>query len=290
MIKVLVLFQNFVKQFIDSVLSIIKLVLLGRPEKKMPHSKKQELVILGNGPSLKNFLSQKKDFLKDKAILAVNHFADTQEFIVLKPDYYVINVPEFWSDNVENDVLERRDILLKNLKENTQWNMILFLGRGAQKSELWKNLSKENKNIHLHFFNTNPMEGFEFFKFFCFKKGCGMPRPHNVLIPSLILAIRMSFEKIYIAGADHSWMKELFVADDNTVYLTQKHFYDEQTATPDVMKMEGRGKRKMHEILIKFVRAFEGYHIIDKFARKNHIKILNITPGSMIDAFERKKL
>ena len=290
MIKFLLHIRDFINQAVQSISTIFKVLLLSRPEKKLPKPAKQELVILGNGPSLKDFIKNRKQFLKEKSTMAVNHFAQTQAYTEIKPDYYMINAPEFWTQDVDEDVLVKRNLLIKTLIENTHWNMVLFLGMGAKKSSVWRNISKENVHIKIHYFNTTPVEGFDFFKFFCFKKACGMPRPHNVLIPSLIIAIRMKFKKIFITGADHSWMQELYVADDNTVYLTQKHFYDEQSAKPDVMKQMGKGKRKMHEILIKFVHAFSGYHTLDKFARKNHIKILNITPGSMIDAFERKKL
>jgi len=63
-----------------------------------------------------------------------------------------------------------------------------------------------------------------------------------------------------------------------------------QTARPDVMKKTGKGKRKMHEILIKFVHSFAGYFDINNYAKSQNVRIINITPDSFIDAFERMKL
>jgi hypothetical protein len=100
----------------------------------------------------------------------------------------------------------------------------------------------------------------------------------------------MRFSKIYIAGADHSWLTEIFVADDNTVYLTQRHFYDAQIARPDVMKKIGKNKRKLHEILHKFMWSFKAYFDIDQYAKSRNVKIINITEKSFIDAFERMKI
>ena len=77
------------------------------------------------------------------------------------------------------------------------------------------------------------------------ENGWGMPRPHNVLIPSIILSMRMGFKKIYLAGADHSWLKEIFVSEDNEVFLTQKHFYDEKKAEARTMDKLGKGSRKL---------------------------------------------
>lgn len=288
--QLLLVIQAFFEQFIQSLATLIKVLLLSKSNEKPPVPKHNELVILGNGPSLKDFLTYHRKFLKDKASLAVNHFADSDTFVEIQPDYYLINVPEFWTDNVDDDVRQRRDKLVKNIIEKTQWQMTLFLGVGAKKSKLWQDISKQNKQINIYYLNPTPVAGYAWFRHFCYRKQCGMPRPHNVLIPSLLMSINMQFGKIFITGADHNWMKELFVADDNTVYLTQKHFYDLQTARPDVMKKTGKGKRKMHEILIKFVHSFAGYFDINNYAKSQNVRIINITPDSFIDAFERMKL
>ncbi len=282
--------QSFLQAFFASCMSLVKVLVMSRPVKKMPQALHTDLVILGNGPSLSNFLSQNLDFLENKSILAVNHFVNTDTFSQVKPDYYLINVPEFWTDAVDDDVRQRKEQVLEDLVQKADWDMHLLLGMGAKKSEVWRGLSQKNKHLKIHYFNTTPIDGFVSFKHFCYRKQCGMPRPHNVLIPSLMLAINMKFKNVFITGADHNWMKDLYVAEDNTVFLTQKHFYDAQTATPDVMKNMGKGQRKMHEILIKFVHAFKGYFYIDAYARAQNIKIINITPGSFIDAFRRQKL
>jgi hypothetical protein len=43
----------------------------------------------------------------------------------------------------------------------------------------------------------------------------------------------------------------------------------------------------LHEILSTMSLAFESYHILKKYADYKEVKILNSTPGSYIDAFER---
>ncbi len=285
----LLFIQELLRQTLLSVATIIKVILLSKPT-NLPKAEHDDLVVLGNGPSLKTFLKEHKSFLGGKSCLGVNHFADTSVFTDIKPAYYVINVPEFWTDEVDADVLKKRQTLLDNLIQKTTWQMHLILGMGAKKSEKWRRIAEQNPNIRLDYINPTPVEGFKSFRFFCYRRNCGMPRPHNVLIPSLIAGINMRFKRIYIAGADHSWLEDLFVADDNTVYLTQRHFYDMQTARPDVMKKMGKNHRHLHEILHKFMLSFRAYFDINEYAHKRKTRIYNITKGSFIDAFERLKL
>jgi hypothetical protein len=269
--------------------TLFKVLLLSR-KSKLPKANSQELIILGNGPSLKDFLEKHQSFIKGKDTLAVNHFADTDAYQQIKQTYYMINVPEFWTDDVDEDVLKRRNQLIENLIEKTGWKLHLILGTGAKKSKKWLDIPKKNPNIRLFFINPTPVEGFQKFRFFCYKKLCGMPRPHNVLIPSLISGINMGYKKIYLTGADHSWLQDIFVAPDNTVYLTQRHFYDAQTARPDVMKKLGKNKRRLHEILHKFMLSFQAYFDLDAYAKNRNVQIFNITPYSYIDAFQRLNL
>ncbi len=290
MIRFLLQIKDFFARLFQSFLTLIKVALMSRLLKKWPKPQNDELVVLGNGPSLKDFLSDKKSFLRDKDLLAVNHFVNTPAFEELKPSYYLINVPEFWKEDIDEDYRKKRIKIFEDFAGKTQWDLHLFLDTGAKKNRFWKKIIKNNPHIFVHYFNPTPVEGFRRFRFFCYDKRCGMPRPHNVLIPSLVWGVYSGYKKIYVTGADHNWMQELYVADDNTVYLTQKHFYDEQTAGAGVMKKEGKGKRKMHEILIKFVYAFAGYWEIDAYARYKNVKIINLTPNSMIDAFQKEKI
>ena len=287
--KFLLYIQFFFNNLILSLASLFKVFLLSR-RAKLPTAQSQDLLILGNGPSLNDFLEHHKTFLNQKDVLAVNHFAGTNIYTQIKPGYYMTNVPEYWTDNVDDDVQKRKEKLIDNLIRKTEWKLHLILGTGAKKSKQWMDIPKKNKHISLHFINPTPVEGFQKFRFFCYKRLCGMPRPHNVLIPSIMSGINMGYRKIYLTGADHSWLPEIFVADDNTVYLTQKHFYDAQTAQPDVMKKLGKNQRRLHEILHKFMLSFQAYFDLDAYAKSRQTDIINITPGSYIDAFQRLNL
>ncbi|MFW5726411.1 MAG: hypothetical protein ACOCW4_00955, partial [bacterium] len=88
----------FFDDLVASFYSAIKVLLMSRfflqrPDKINDH---RECVLLGNGPSLKDFLDNHLDFLQDKAVFAVNNFVRTDAFPKVKPQYYVIVAPDYW--------------------------------------------------------------------------------------------------------------------------------------------------------------------------------------------------
>ena len=123
-----------------------------------------------------------------------------------------------------------------------------------------------------------------------FHKGWGVPRPHNVLMPSIAVGLRLQFKKIYLAGADHSWLPEIRVTDDNVVLMHQKHFYDQGTSKADTVKQENLQSAHIYTILYHMYVSFKSYHILEAYAQWLGKEIINITPGSYIDAFRRMKI
>lgn len=247
----------------------------GRPEKADTFS---EIVILGNGPSLRPLIEDKGYFLRDKALLAVNYAVLSEYYNRLKPGYYLVADPVFFSGD------EHCDKLFDTMASKTDWHMELYLSAHARKANGWKKKLKDNPYIHVHYFNMTPVEGLKCFTRLAFRKGWGCPRPRNVLVPSIMTALRMDYQTIYLAGADHSWLKDTWVNDENVVMEHLPHFYEEK----------GNGlytsDKRLHDLLLSLHVAFKSYHAVEDFARYIHKKIYNITPGSYIDAFGRMKI
>jgi hypothetical protein len=91
-------------------------------------------------------------------------------------------------------------------------------------------------------------------------------------------------------GADHSWLAEISVTENNEALVNQKHFYDGDTSKPQKMQDYIVRPRRLHEVIHKFYLSFKGYWDIKAYAEAKQIKIYNASEVSMIDAFERKKL
>ncbi|MFN3341677.1 MAG: hypothetical protein ACK40M_03210 [Flavobacteriales bacterium] len=244
------------------------------------------MLILGNGPSLSQSLKE-LGFLDRHKTVCVNYFPATEDFTKIKPAFFVVSAPELWLNGVEEVYVQMRKDIISSLITKTSWPLEIFIAKEAAKHPDWRMLTAKNSMIKVVWYNIQPAEGFRWFRHVFFNAQWGMPRPHNVLIPAIMLGIRSGFSNIYLLGADHSWLPQITVDDQNTVLINQKHFYDADKSRPDVMRKLGSGSRKLHEVLQKFQYTFESYFVIQEYANSRKTRIINATPGSFIDAFER---
>ena len=215
----------------------------------------RELVVLGNGP------------------------ARTPEFFELRPRYYVMADPVFYSATADGNVADLREALGR-----VDWQMTLFVPFGADASAY-----AGNGHIAVERFNFLAVDGWRWLQRWAYGRGRGMPRPRNVLIPSLMIGLWLGYEVIYVAGADHSWMRTIEVDEENRVVSVQPHFYDDNAEEQRRVSSVYRGVR-LHEVVYSFYLAFRGYHAIRRMADERGCRIINVSRGSYIDAFERGSL
>lgn len=275
--------SKFISDSCASILSVVKVLLMS---KSASLSSKvgagREIVILGNGPSLRKTIDDNLDWLLSHDLLAVNFAAVTPDFFKLRPRYYVLADPLFFNSVTLNSNVNK----LWESFGKVNWEMTLLVP--TKYKELIKPLILHTHNIDLRFFNMTPVEGFGWLKNSLFKSGLGMPRPRNVLIPAIMEAIRLGYKKIYLSGADHSWTKTLDVDDENFVISIQPHYYLDNEEEHKRVRETYKGLR-LHDVMESMVIAFRGYWEIAAYAKKRNVEIINATPGSMIDAFPRFK-
>lgn len=270
------------KKLANTLLTLGKVALKSRPiVGNIKSESSGPLVIMGNGPSLRDVIDNNFPILESCDTLAVNFAANTPEFFKIKPRHYVLADPHFFLGKDENV------ISLWNNIAAIDWRMTLHIPV-RMKPSLPQNVCG-NGFIDLRSFNLTPGEGYGPVCRWLFRKGLAMPRPRNVLIPALMEAIRYGYKEIYLVGADHTWPHTLYVDDRNRVVTVQPHFYKENPAELDRIAEVYSGV-KLHDVLHSMVVAFRSYHEIERYARKLGVRIFNSTPGSLIDAFERKSL
>ena len=287
--KTLLYIKRLLLSFVKSFSSFFNVLIYSKKVKLYDLNNQPNCIIIGNGPSLKNTIQANADFFTGKSLIAVNHFAISEYYEQLKPEFYLAIAHDLYYDDVDNEFLEASNRLFKTMAEKTAWEMTLFMPFESKKYIRWQKHLNNNKNIQIKYINLTPAEGFNCLTHWLFKKNLAMPRPHNVMIPSLMIGINMNFKTIYLVGAEHSWLKDITVNENNEALINNRHFYDTESK-PKSFDKKGKGARNLPEILFTLMTAFNSYHIINKYAEKRDVKILNCTEGSYIDAFERKKL
>lgn len=265
------------KKFVDTLLTLGKVALKSRPVGKARGKKPGgSLIVMGNGPSLRDTLRDSRGVLLGADTMAVNFAANAPEYFELRPRHYVLADPHFFTSG---DPSVSR--LWRNLA-STDWDMTLHLPvRATLPAE-----TARNPRIAVRRFNMTPGEGYDVVCHLLFGLRLAMPRPRNVLIPALMQGIGEGYSRIYIVGADHTWPHTLYVDDDNRVVTVQPHFYEEKKEELDRIAEVYKGVR-IHDILGSMATAFRSYHDVARYAETRGVEIVNATPGSLIDAFPR---
>jgi hypothetical protein len=292
--SILLCIQSFIVGLIQTKLSALRILLqsnfIGIVQQE---SQTKPLLILGNGPSLNDTLKNNPaSTLQGFDLMAVNAAACSEQFSALQPKLYILNAVTYFQNDSELSpfYIQAKNDLFEALKEKTRWNMTLLVPFRAKKSIDFQMLLTSNPNLNVSYFNQTPVEGLNFWSHRWYNLGWGMPRPHNVLIPGIMVGIRLGYKTIGIVGADHSWLADLSVNENNEALLRHVHYYATDGTQP--MKVEDRidRPRKLHEIIHKFYLSFKGYWQIKTYAKAKRVSIINASSISMIDAFDRKTL
>lgn len=280
--KLLERLQKSANTLSASLATLVKVVVMSRkPSPALPLEKDKEIIIMGNGPSLRRNIENDMERLGSTPLLSVNFAPNTPEFALLRPAIHVIADGVFF--NPENNDNVR--LLWQNLSK-VDWPLTLCLPADRRKVPMLRCLPH---NITLKFFNLTPAGGSRRLKAFMISRGLAMPRPRNVLIPSIFCAIREGYSRIFLIGADHSWSKTLWVDDENHVVTVQPHFYKD--SDKELKRVENVGQTmRLHQMYESLAIAFRSYFDVRDYADSRGVEIYNATPGSFIDAFPRRSL
>lgn len=275
-------FSDFVSGMCGTLKGCAKIALQsGRVTVRASHHDRP-LIILANGPSLNDTIRDDLKALQANDLMAVNFFAVSPVFTQLKPGMYILADPFFFKTGGG----ERLESLHAALAA-VDWPMALYVPRTM--ACRIPAAVRNNNNICVRTFNAVGVEGFAAFERLAYRSRRAMPRPRNVLIAALMVAVWSGYRRIYIVGADHSWMQSIYVDDSNHVVSVQPHFYKDDESERRRVYSEYAGYH-LHDIVHSFYVAFRSYHRIAAFAASQGVTIVNSTPNSYIDAFPRGPL
>lgn len=272
--------SDFLSSLLASAKSLGKMLLQSRRCTVKRVVRDAPLVIMANGPSLRQAIDNHAAELRQAVTMAVNFAANAPEFASLRPDFYILADPHFFSSEPDDNLAALR----RNLG-SVNWPMTLLVPASCR-SGLAGEITA-NRNITVGTYNPVGVEGFASLERAAYTRGLGMPRPRNVLVPAIACGILAGFREIYILGADHSWIKNLEVDDDNRVVSVQPHFYKESEKEQRRVDAVYSGVR-LHEVVGSFAVALKSYHSLRRWADSEGVAVYNATPGSLIDAFDRR--
>ncbi len=283
--------KYFIQNSFLTIISILKFVRYGslKHGNIFPATKMQDIIILGNGPSLKENLENDINILKKTDTFAVNKFCLTSEFYLLKPKYYLLIDPAFYiKKDTSLKFLDLQKNIFNSFIKEIDWDMTLFIPVLTDMKDVWDSLLSQNKHITIRYINSNDAMGFRSITFALYKYNFAMPVPQNVLVGAIFISLNMGYKNIYLLGAEHSWSETLRVNNQNQLFIRQKHYYGEE----DTLYYKGIEQKeiwKMHEVLRALSKTFRSYFVLHEYSKEINANIYNLTPYSYIDAFPKAK-
>lgn len=273
---------TFVRELGETLISMISIPLLGRIRKnnlaslKKRLEDKDRLVILCNGPSLKNDLQNNFQYFQSaENVMVVNEFFNSDILVSLKPTFSIAIDPSTYRDK-NGGLLD----LYIDAYNSIDWDLYILVPNEFKNSYVHKRL--KNDKIHPIYLNIAYAEGFKSFRHTVYRLNLGMPRVMNVLNAAIFSAINLGFKEVEVYGADHSWTIDLRVNSKNQTCVRDGHFFDEEN---HLRVMQGFD---MESILATWSNVFRIYKLLNVYAKSRGTTIINCTPSSFIDAFPRK--
>jgi hypothetical protein len=276
-------FEPLLYNFVDSVLGIFKILIKGKFFLKKYQPNANSILIVGNGPSFNHTIEYYPDKLKKMPLLVVNFFANHPLFFELKPENYFLLDPAFFSDNNLT-----RDFINK-LSEKVNWKMNVFIPYQQSKNGYFQNIIQKNTFITIYYFNYCIVNGFYEFKEFCFSKNLAHVQSQNVLVAAIFNCIQMGFKTIYLDGADHSWIENISIdQNNNDLLLNDIHFNanEKRNLTTEFNSDNFNDSNLANQLYSQYL-TFKGHEIVSRYANKKQVQIFNLSYHSLIDVYKR---
>lgn len=275
------------------ILSFLKAMLFVRDAKGLKGIKfiknKNQAIVLGNGPSLKNDIEKIAEVADDYDFICVNNFATSPYYTKFKPVTYVFLDGYFFSKDAHPDWIVQREKTFNIINSETSWPMQIFVPMGADKAILENKINNSYVKI-IKFKVWSYMPNIASKAISRYKSGYFGPYQCNVLIYAAYLAIWSKFKKIEIYGADLSFHNDIEVNQENNhLEIRFRHFNSEDHVERLMKNPQKIEPFRMAEIMQTTADTFLSHDFLNEFASLNGIEIVNKSSFSMIDAYARKR-
>ena len=280
-------------QFYETLINLVIVFILNikyiHSKTIYPKRKYDSIQILGNGPSLINDLPKILATRKNCSIMVVNSFASSKLFEKIKPEYYIVVDPAFFSIPKNERIKKVQNSFHDSIVKKTSWNLNLLIPTTAKNSSFIEEIVSSNSFIKITYFKHIPIiGGVKRLNNFLFTFDLATPFYMNILIAAIFNSLKMRYNKIVVWGADHSWHEDYVLGADNYIYRSDKHFYSKDPKGNLIVLTKADGSpQRVHEEFYNMHAVFKTYHSIQNFSKKIGSKIINSSSKTWIDAFQR---
>ncbi len=251
---------------------------LSRGERiKFSETPGQEVIILGNGPSL-NEIDLQEVARHGMEIACVNYFpTKNEEFWRVKPKYLVLFDPGFY---LKGESMPPEVKKLMVLLEKVDWELRIVGIQG-------ETLPIKNENIIYEPVNTSELYSDRLSKYLdaLYKRNILNVGQQNVVIGAGYYFVCKRVKHLYYAGIDMSEFKYLFVDENNEIYTDAVHNYGTTRHRCTVVN-----KGEFYKLLRMYQRMFEQFYYLARFAERQNVPVTNLSINSYVDVFEKKPL
>lgn len=253
--KIIYKVYNFLADFIFLFKSKEKKLIKQNIKFKDIH-KGERCFILGTGPSLGKLTSEQVEGLKKEITIGVNSLYKATFTKDLVPSYYALFDNLYWGEfsNAFTDIKEKYSSRCP----------VFFTDYRAE--NIIKQMGVVDSTIFLYG-KKYPVN--EIHNNIC----KNMDIAQNVVGTCILIAIYLGFKEIYLLGCDYN----------SFAHLQDVHCYND---SDEIIERENR-----LGFLLKFYAiTTEIHYLIAKLAKQRGVKIINATPNSLLDAYQRKDL
>ena len=257
---------------------------------KKKEDRERDLMVLVNGPSLNGSLDKiidGREYEKNDLVV-VNFMPNDSRFYIIRPKYLIISDPMFYDKPSQ---IERVESFYNNINKRITWDITLFTPYAYYKDLKWRKSRFVNPKIEVvPIHQVEPPEGRNDLACILAKKGLMGADFGSVLHHCIYVGMLLGYKKILLYGADHNFFDGLCVNNDNQVCRRTVHFYETDAPVSPLYHHYSGEKRPytMSFFLWEYWRIFRGHATLRAIADYLDVKIINRTPGSMIDSYERE--
>ena len=248
--------------------------------------------VLANGPSLKDALVKydagELEISSDSVM--VNLAALDDHFWKIKPKHMCFSDILFCKDcGPRKEQVRKQFDLLQN---KVDWDINLYLCFTSHRDiDEFINYSRiTNPKVHFMPMNEIYVEKYPV-KYWERLLSSGECMPHKGTVGNVALhvALLCGYKEIELYGVDQNWFLNFYMADDNHLNVVETHFYDKEgdRKMKPFYSAYSNDNKRISECMESLCLQFRCHEIHAWWAKRIGAHILNCTPDSMIDSFDR---